>query len=639
MDDLYNEINVIELRKLNKEIKSLRQGFFDIDDFDPKIFKQFINNLGYNIDIKSENYKIGYKYYNRFCKPAWNTSDNNKNITKQVYLYNRLKFQDEPEEKTKPAFLYNSYIESHCCQKSKYLRKKNIYYSALRNDELWVKKYETAFQNIQQMSNKIYGSTIKTNSGYLWFDIDNHCDNFGNYKLENPIIRFKKILKLLDINQNDILYIEENITNKGIHFIINTPYKFKKQESYQKIENILKENKITGVDCNFYNRIMRFPLSYEYRAVKEFKNNKAIYYKSFSQLLKKDFNKITYSDVLCELFSTKSNINFENITEKKKLNNKNYWSKRRTIISKKTYTSNSFNDNIKLTSHNRYYNMGKIISHFASLQKTDEEIAYEILNRNISSNDIAKWSFDDLIKNVHNFADKCRKNPTKTSFNPNHLVSNDCNIPDYISVLFDDILFKKHITRIFMSNYQQERKKHNSSFSFSDSKKHNLLIQIPYIVKQVIGSYYYQLKEKDNKLNRYVNQNFKQYNGFQLSDTYLKLLINESNNLKNIDKDNCGLSVQYTKKAILKLLSFIEINLNKKKNWCNGFCKSHVLCEEFIIKKIFKLYEAIKGKKLNHLFYIYRKYILLKGNTSVLSFNSDFYNLNDKKIKIEAPPD
>ena len=620
-----NNIDRKNLVKIQKNIRPIKEGFIEESNFDVNQFRNFIKNLGYNIDIKEKNYKLGYKYYTSDCRSAWNTSNDEKKLL--------VNFNYEV------ALLYDEYLEKHCCHKFKYAHKKNTYYDALHNNEDWVKGHTSAFLNIQQISNKCFGTTIKDNSNILWFDIDQHCDLFN--KDEQAVNRFYKILDLLKIKFEDILYIEQNLINNGIHFMVKVPFRLSGDKFFKKIENKLKENNINNVDVNFHNRIMRFPLSFEYMPVKSFNNNEPIFYNSFEEVMNINFDKTSYSDELYYMFFENKRNAFDKIKQNRNETNKKYWSKKNTIIATK-FISPTLSDKIKLKAHDRFNNMGKIISHYASLQYSDSQIADEILKRNESSRDLAKWSYNELINNIHPFAEKCRNNPTKFYYHSNDLLSNQKFIPQSILECFDNKLFVKHITRLFMSYYQQERRKHSSSFTFSDSKKKNLLKQIPFILKEVIGTYIYQYNNIDDKLSRYVNTNFKKFNGFQLSDTHFKHIISESTNLDLFDKKNSSLSVQYTKKAILKILCLNEINLNKKRNWCNGFCKSYQLTETMMFKIVGNLFKAICGndiitnKTYNN---IYRTCILLKENQLVSNFLKFFNENDDKKIILEAPPD
>ena len=95
-----------------------------------------------------------------------------------------------------------------------------------------------------------------------------------------------------------------------------------------------------------------------------------------------------------------------------------------------------------------------------------------------------------------------------------------------------------------------------------------------------------------NANKEFINEEFNAVLGFQISDTYLKALQEQSISDLELSGALAKTSLQYLKKALIKALSLTEIKYkNRTRNWMLGSCKS------FRIKNTNDLYNL-----LNHLF-------------------------------------
>ena len=234
--------------------------------------------------------------------------------------------------------------------------------------------------------------------------------------------------------------------------------------------------------------------------------------------------------------------------------------------------------------------MSKIIPYCKLQGMSLDETVNTIFDNNIDSKDLLKWSREKLKKNIEKFFNKCPEQAFTTIKNYNKsFISNLEKLPTITQDFLNNKTFNEWFTNRFIKFYMEERNKHNNSFnSFSTEKIEILNKQIPYFLKEIIGKMFYEI----NANKEFINEEFNAVLGFQISDTYLKALQEQSISDLELSGALAKTSLQYLKKALIKALSLTEIKYkNRTRNWMLGSCKS------FRIKNTNDLYNL-----LNHLF-------------------------------------
>lgn len=614
------------LEKYNKNQIDNKEKFFK--DFSMAQYYQLITDLGFTLDRKSENFKVGHRVITPE-KTFWISSDNE---TKKISSFKYNAFSKSFYREEIDARLNKADIKKHCFGSKDKNRKLSLYYKMPSSN----KQYETAFVNLYNCNKKIYGTTIKLNTNILFFDLDQHNDE------EKAINKLKKLFEVLHLENKDVLFIEQNIFNGGLHLAIKVPFKIKNKEFYSKLKKELK-NQNVEVDCNFYNTILRLPLSYEYNPLninlidfnKEYQD---CFINSFTSFISSiDFNKEVNSSFLNKIYT--DTINNEII--KPTQNKYNYWSSNIRVFEPSTLKINIYDKLI--SAGNRYNNMSLIVPECVQRGLSLEDTATYIMSLDTGSKDLKKWSKNGLIKNIAKYYNQCKLHPRKAKLS--NFISNQKYIPEeIIKVLSYPEVMNKLINGL-KKEYMNERKKHNNSFNFSNEKLKNINIQFPFIIKEVIGTYYFQIQNQLKKKEKYIDKRFINYDGFQLSDTHIKRIINESRLLDGLSFDSSSFSVQYIKKGIINLLKLSLITLpNKKINWSKGFCKSYVLSLDKIFSFIKSITDSLKGLKnynliIKNLFLYINNYILLNN---LQGFAEQMQKLEQnwmKNYSINAPPD
>lgn len=556
-----NDKYFTNLDDFNKNLIPHKSNFFkDCQGFS---FSNLLKSLSYNIDISTKNYRWGKRYFNKDNNDfVWVTSNNNKKISKLIW--NSKTHQYENIDVT--AYFTDDMIKNHflsCFLKN---RKIKFFYNLTPQNKDELKNHHIALDNMYRVDGKTFGSTQQIGSDILLIDID-------NYEERSAIETLSMFLDYVELNVSDLLYIEQNVFTGGIHTAIKLPQKITNVNFYPQFMKELANNDIK-IECNFINNILRFPLSFEYVALKH--DESILYYnefvpqkfweESFDSYLENMNQTPCYSHIITNLIEqTHNTVTSENKYE-------NYWTKKRNIILRNNKVSKSLNNYelYKIENGNRYDTMSKLVP-FCKLQGMSlEETVKTIFEQNVSSKDLSKWSFDKLKNNIRKFYDNCPNNTIKATHNCG-FISNIDFLPTQTKEFLDSDDFKKFITNRFIKFYLEERNKHNANIkNISKEKREILYKQIPYIITEIIGKMFYEIHNSKSFVKG-INERL----GFQLPDAYLKAIQEQSIKDLGITSSLGKTSLQYLKKAILKSLSLEEIQYkNRKRNWMLGSCKS-----------------------------------------------------------------
>lgn len=608
-----------DICEYNKSIVSYRQSFFK--NVSTNDLKSLLKTLSYNLDFNSTNYRWGKRIYDKNSKKFTWTSSTNKQI--QVFYWDKSEHQNKSYYKN--VYFTDENIKDHflSCYKSK--RKIGFYYHLTNSEKNELAPYLTSLENMYMVNNKTFGASQSLNSDVLLIDIDNHEDRSA---LETLMM----LLDYLNIEVSDLMALEQNVFTGGIHTAIKLFQPITNKDFYSDLMNHLKSLGIT-IECNFINNFLRLPLSYEYVAIQ--KVEKIFNYNEFipQELWEKDFStyvhhlnkKVCNSDILNNMIS------IYHPSEENKW--KKYWKTKKHLF-KRPLNLNHKHMPIKLyeiTSGHRYEVMSKLIPMLKSSGHSLDEVVDIIIQQNVNSKDLAKWSREKLKNNITNFYNKSNISISKKS-SYNGFISNISNLPHQTLQFLSTKEFSKFITERFIQNYLKERNKHNMGLNNLSKEKIEILEkEVPYFIKQIIGMmFYHNSSPKISSINERI--------GFQISDKYLTKLQEQAIIDLELDSNNTltKTSLQYLKKALLNTLSLKEIAYkNRKRNWMLGSCKS------FEINSLNDIYELLNHlyNSLNSIGYKYLPnyfpnilYILLGRNTNVLE--DDDYNVMKKIIDL-----
>lgn len=565
------------LDDFNKDLIAHKSNFFK--DYQGFPFISLLNALSYNTDFNTKNYRWGKRYFNMDNKDfCWITSNENKKINKS--FWNKDTFSYVSKEIN--AYFTDVNIKEHFLSCFKPHRKINFFYKLSKNEQNELKNYSTSLQNLYMVSDKTYGSSQQIGTDILLIDIDNYEDR---HALET----LNMFLDFVNLKINDLIFIEQNAFTGGIHTALKLPQVISNINFYPTLMKELQKNDIR-IECNFINTILRFPLSFEYVAIQ--KDERILNYDEF---IPTQFWENTFADYLNNLNDNVCNSNYLNDLILKTHNLQpvniweNYWKTKKNLFKKNQ--SIVFNNEIyKIEKGKRYESMSKIIPYCKLQGMSLDETVNTIFDNNIDSKDLLKWSREKLKKNIEKFFNKCPEQAFTTIKNYNKsFISNLEKLPTITQDFLNNKTFNKWFTNRFIKFYMEERNKHNNSFnSFSTEKIEILNKQIPYFLKEIIGKMFYEI----NANKEFINEEFNAVLGFQISDTYLKALQEQSISDLELSGALAKTSLQYLKKALIKALSLTEIKYkNRTRNWMLGSCKS------FRIKNTNDLYNL-----LNHLF-------------------------------------
>lgn len=565
------------LDDFNKDLIAHKSNFFK--DYQGFPFISLLNVLSYNTDFNTKNYRWGKRYFNMDNKDfCWITSNENKKINKS--FWNKDTFSYVSKEIN--AYFTDVNIKEHFLSCFKPHRKINFFYKLSKNEQNELKNYSTSLQNLYMVSDKTYGSSQQIGTDILLIDIDNYEDR---HALET----LNMFLDFVNLKINDLIFIEQNAFTGGIHTALKLPQVISNINFYPTLMKELQKNDIR-IECNFINTILRFPLSFEYVAIQ--KDERILNYDEF---IPTQFWENTFADYLNNLNDNVCNSNYLNDLILKTHNLQpvniweNYWKTKKNLFKKNQ--SIVFNNEIyKIEKGKRYESMSKIIPYCKLQGMSLDETVNTIFDNNIDSKDLLKWSREKLKKNIEKFFNKCPEQAFTTIKNYNKsFISNLEKLPTITQDFLNNKTFNEWFTNRFIKFYMEERNKHNNSFnSFSTEKIEILNKQIPYFLKEIIGKMFYEI----NANKEFINEEFNAVLGFQISDTYLKALQEQSISDLELSGALAKTSLQYLKKALIKALSLTEIKYkNRTRNWMLGSCKS------FRIKNTNDLYNL-----LNHLF-------------------------------------
>lgn len=565
------------LDDFNKDLIAHKSNFFK--DYQGFPFISLLNALSYNTDFNTKNYRWGKRYFNMDNKDfCWITSNENKKINKS--FWNKDTFSYVSKEIN--AYFTDVNIKEHFLSCFKPHRKINFFYKLSKNEQNELKNYSTSLQNLYMVSDKTYGSSQQIGTDILLIDIDNYEDR---HALET----LNMFLDFVNLKINDLIFIEQNAFTGGIHTALKLPQVISNINFYPTLMKELQKNDIR-IECNFINTILRFPLSFEYVAIQ--KDERILNYDEF---IPTQFWENTFADYLNNLNDNVCNSNYLNDLILKTHNLQpvniweNYWKTKKNLFKKNQ--SIVFNNEIyKIEKGKRYESMSKIIPYCKLQGMSLDETVNTIFDNNIDSKDLLKWSREKLKKNIEKFFNKCPEQAFTTIKNYNKsFISNLEKLPTITQDFLNNKTFNEWFTNRFIKFYMEERNKHNNSFnSFSTEKIEILNKQIPYFLKEIIGKMFYEI----NANKEFINEEFNAVLGFQISDTYLKALQEQSISDLGLSGALTKTSLQYLKKALIKALSLTEIKYkNRTRNWMLGSCKS------FRIKNTNDLYNL-----LNHLF-------------------------------------
>ena len=565
----------------NKEFSPFRS--FVSCQCQPSHLSKLIKILDYETSFYSKNYHFGVRYFNtNNMEFSWKTTNKGKMLTKywskEDYSY---------KEYDKKMYFNEEYIEKNCFSHNKKNRKLSFYYKTPEPYRDIYDNYLTSLSNIYKMNNCIYGLSKKVISDVIWFDIDNHDFNlFEN----SAIIKFKKLLQLLNIKEENLLYIEGNYFNGGIHCAIKLPYKVN-EKFYEILEKKLKENDC-NIECNFTNKILRLPCSFEYLPLKkgDISSKQSFEYNDFEQNLldvieKIDLNPVN-SSFLNKILKITNPILYKEICSRLKIENirniyneylknkdnrwLNYWDNSRSLFIKESNTKISNTKELyKITKGHRWETIGHLVPYMYLQGLELEEILKKLQEQNIDSEDMK--NFDKLIPEITSFYNKCKKTLKRESKGIyQKYISNQNKLSEITLQFFDNDDFKRYLTEKFIKHYIKERNYKNNNIS---NEKYEVLIKvIPFMIKEIIGKMYYHVNNKKT----FKKESMNVYNGFQLSYKEIDLIQESAIKYFNLEKHPLAkTSIQYLKKCLLKTLDIEEIKLFKhNRNWINGSCKA-----------------------------------------------------------------
>ena len=614
----------------NKEFSPFRSLIFS--ECQTSHLSKLIKILDYETNFYSKNYRLGIRYFDsKNMEFSWKTTNNGKMLTK---FFSKKDW--EYCEYNKNMYFSEDIVKKNCFSHNKKNRKLSFYYKTPENFRDVYDNCLTSIINIYKMNNSIYGLSKKIISDVLWFDIDNHDFNF----FENVAIRkFKKLMEILNITEKDFMYIEGNYFNGGLHCAIKLPYKVD-QKFYELLEKELKKRDC-DIECNFTNKILRLPCSYEYAPLNKgnIQNKQIFELSDYEQNIKEYIENINITPVnsqfLNEILSITNPNLYSSISSKFKMDNirklvdnyqnqqnlkgKNYWNNSRELFIKELNNKISNKKELyKITKGHRWETLSNLIPYMYLQGLELNEVLNKIQELNIDSEDMK--NFNKLIPEITSFYNKCKKTLKRESKGIyQKYISNQNKLSEITLQFFENEDFKRYLTEKFIKHYIKERNYKNNYIS---SEKYEVLIKvIPFMIKEIIGKMYYHV---DNK-KTFKKESMNVYNGFQLSYKEIELIQDSAIKFFNLEDNSLAkTSIQYLKKCLLKTLDIEEIKLIKhKRNWINGSCKSFRINSIADINSILThLYNSCFKDIVNKKFIltnnkIYILYILLIDNWEI----------------------
>ena len=357
----------------------------------------------------------------------------------------------------------------------------------------------------------------------------------------------------------------------------------------------------------------------------------------------------------------KSHITMESVRKALKARKNQYWNNDKIIIKPKQVklTQTLSLSNFEIHSGNRF-EMQKILVPYCvnNLELSLDETVDFIYNHNVSSKDIKQFGKEGIKRQITGYYKKCKENKeagiygciNDRTYELNKFVDNEDNIPDDILDILNNPDFQFHITNQFKKLYLDIRKQYDKSYIYSPIKEKNISIQFPFILKQVIGSFFYQIANIEEKKSRCIDEKYLSVIGCQISDIHLRRIVIESRNLNGVIGSNkqTAFQIQYLKKAIYQLLNPKQFNLRSKfkncsRNYHKGFCISFIPTIDNIFNFFIKEAKLLMGYScFNNIFKKIKKYIIsyISLMTNSLKKQEMIKSVNDLAIKlgIDPPP-
>lgn len=598
-----------DIVEYNKDIVSYKRAFFNNAELND--FYYLLNALTFNTYYDSTNYRWGQRIFDKKnSKLSW-ISSTNKHI--QAYYWDNDSHQSISYNKK--AIFTSQMIHDHFLSCYGNNRKYNVFYDNKQD----LKDYEQSFVNLYKIVDKTFGSTQSLNTDVLLIDID-------NYEERHSIETLGMLLDFLNIDVKELIMLEQNAFTGGLHTAIKLPNRIYNPNFYAELMKYLKQNDI-NIECNFINHILRFPLSYEYVALQ--RTNDIFNYDEF---IPQSLWESSFTDFLCNLnlepCQSKKLINLLNEFDKTKTFGKwdNYWKTKKQLFFKPS--GQNIEKYFKFhTIHkgHRFESLSKLVPIMKGMNYSLDDTVDKIFQLNVDSKDLNKWSKEQLKQNISNFYDKCNLVIKVKNRSYNGFISNMDRLSEQSLSMLSDPNFAQYITKKFAYHYCQERSKHNLSINSVSNAKMNIWYQqIPFMIKEIIGSMMYSI---NNPKSTTINERI----GYQLSNQYLEQLQQYSIKALNLDSDDSltRTSLQYLKKALIKTLSLREIAYHsRKRNWQLGSCKSYEIIN---INDLYSL--------LNHLFNSFTRMTynnLIKKDANIIKKETFYIYYSTKNLDFEA---
>ena len=575
------------LNSYNKDISGIKRKLLETTELSD--FKDLLKTLDFEIDNKSDKFRWAQRYFLEIQeKMSWRTVAPGE--LKRMFRYNK--------ETKRQDVIYDTPFYS-----SKDLT--NHYRSGLGNRRKLNYKipegYDIASYNIQKINNKTFGAVQRDNSNVLWLDIDNRDDR----KATRELMKFMREFNILPKN---IFYAEQNVFTGGIHAFIGLSKIINNKDFYSRLENYCKSKGI-HIECNFQNKVLRLPLSYEYvpfrLSARTTLNREFISPKYYINNLNDLYSTYVFEPADIKNFDFLLVDNYvpiifeQQIKEDNKYNN--YWNTKRCLFKRDT------NNNLKsyhinpITKGNRFEQTKKLVPFLKSQGYSLYDTARIIKENNYDSKDLTIWSIEDVQKQISSFYNKCPDSKYKKIKSIDcPFISNELLLDDRIKSTITNPLFINLFANKLMNNYLTIR---NNSHSFqkkmTENKLNILKKQLPYILTEVIAKMIYDIQT--NKT--FIKKELERINGFQLSDAFVKKLLEYVNNKLGLTGRISNWNIQFFKKALIKSLNLKEVlGDNVKRKWIKGSCISYCINT---LKEIYSLVKelVVLNKSFNQFIY------------------------------------
>lgn len=634
-------------------------------------YLNLIKKLGFCVNSYEKNYKFAIKTISLFGMgyKGWHTTNKDKKFTRisKIKAF-RLGLDYNKQIPTYDDIL----LKQHCCA-NRILNRiarttdKNAYINNAYVDNSY-KCYHNTLISIYNMNHTL-GACYSDNNNVIHFDIDDHNnEGIADTKL-------KMLLKLLGVQLTDALMMEKSVYNGGIHISFKLPYHIRDRKFYKELEKRINQH-ISGIDIDFSRTVLRLPLSYEYNPVNLTTGE---FYKTFNNFYKSvNFDKTIHSEIIDTInrawtsdideitnellwkLKHKKPVDFDELTPLLKIKIKleedkkhsSYFKQQQVVIIPKTKDMKTCIDDFdfSITAGNRHKMFQRLVPKCVNeFNMTLDQTVNYLYDHNGGSKDINQYGKEGIKNSIKNFYNECVKNKDiyakDQHFFATRFISNKKFIPEDLLTILENKNLSYHINEWFIKEYISVRNQYEKDcYHISDEKKRNIHLQFPFILQEVIGSFFYQMNNISDKRDRCIVDYFNQYIGFQFPEIHLRRIVNESKDIIGVssDKKFNSFQLQYLKKAIFNLLKLNPFTLKMnngvicQRNYRNGFCTSYIPTIQNIFNffvQLSKKFKFIKNsqKLFSSLFSYIISYIELEGN---LLKKQDYLKMV-KKVAIE----